>query len=853
MDVKNRIFFFTVAAFLSVLSSSCQFNFDPSGDQKRNIDDGDSLPADPEHSNIFGEGGTSSTPAKITVLLKSKNAHPIKGIVPSFRVTPTSPHDSHFNCTATNIDGEANCSFRTLDVETRKNLHITYPVSKAGESVTFKRSPTMLEEERAPSEAGTKSMESFEIQPKIILKDPLGIIVDKDNSTTIKARLKTISSDTLGSALLFKNGELCLTSGCAFKPVDGVVDFSIPENTLSADHSGTFSIIYSAEHAEELESSPFKIRNGTAERIEFLQQPSKKVSTIETFPQQPIIAIRDAQGNLITTEPGDGSFSALVTMELLEPNNPPASTLVGSIQQHVSKGIANFTGNGLKVELSESATEGPGYVLKAIAKFSRSGSSTEKTALSRPFIVTRVGESRSLFFSTQPSNAVTTGVILPQQPILHLLDINGNLATSDNTTEVELTIEGKQTNDDGTESDGILEGTTTRRARDGIIFFNDIKIENPFDSTITSNPGDYTLIASVTNPSSTTIDNASSIRIRVEQPGKIPTALNWINKPGVTGRNQVIYSTTGDKKPLRVAIMDGAGNIVKADNRSIVNVVVEFGEGELSGTTTKTVKNGIATFGNLSLDTIGSHTLKATAQGLRSVISGSFYVNTNGTPSKLKFITRNDADKEIGPPRIGETNRGMAGKAFPRKTIVEVQDESGNHIVSESGTRVTLSCSEPENCILKGTTEAVVIEGRAIFPKRSLFIENSIGNSIQITATSSVNYQEDTLFGIAIDAGAIDNYRSSIAATPPSAPGVNDGIVAVVVKDQFGNSHIGKAVTLNLNPTTGACTSRCSNTDREGTSICSFSCNQEAIVTISVESPKEITQTAVLPIPPPEE
>ena len=581
---------------------------------------------------------------------------------------------------------------------------------------------------------------------------------------------------------------------------------------------------------------------------------------MEPFPQQPIIAIRDEEGNLITKEPGDGSLSALVTMDL-SLSSPGSDTLTGSRQQYFTEGVADFSGSGLKVKLNGDSEGGPGYSMNAVVDFGDNDATNDLTALSRSFIVTRTGEASIISFSTQPSATVTTGVILNQQPALQVLDVNGDLATNDNETQATITLTGSQTNDDGTDSPGILPSdfVALRTARNGMINFSGLKIENPYDSATTKNPGNYQLEATVTGPSVSPILNqtVASINIRVEQTGIVSTELVWQVRPGPTGRDQVIKGI-GDVT-LEIAVQDGAGNVVGKDNSTVINITKEFGRGELTGITTKTVSDGLATFDNLKLDTLGPHTLKASTIGLEPALSGSFYVNTNGSPSRLKFITSKTVDgttSQIGPPRVGQTPRGEAGVSFPRETIVEVQDESGNLIEAENGSRVTLSCSEPEDCTLKGSTEAVVIDGRAIFHENSLFIENTVGNNIELTATSSLNYEEDSLSGVAVDAGSIDNYRSSIAAEPPSEAGTNDGVVTVVVKDQFGNPHISETVTLCFDPTgtdcgnSSSCSGSCSTTNSNGTSVCSFRCNTAgSAVVIGLTAPSEITQTAVVGIP----
>ena len=79
-----------------------------------------------------------------------------------------------------------------------------------------------------------------------------------------------------------------------------------------------------------------------------------------------------------------------------------------------------------------------------------------------------------------------------------------------------------------------------------------------------------------------------------------------------------------------VHILDNAGLIITsgAGATAQVTVTVETGAGAVSGTTTVTAANGVATFTDLVLSLAGAHTLKfSIASPALSVISASFTVN----------------------------------------------------------------------------------------------------------------------------------------------------------------------------------------------------------------------------------
>src|SRR5206468_5927342 len=107
----------------------------------------------------------------------------------------------------------------------------------------------------------------------------------------------------------------------------------------------------------------------------------------------------------------------------------------------------------------------------------------------------------------------------------------------------------------------------------------------------------------------------------------------------------------------QVSAQDGAGN---TDANFAGSVTIALGTnpsgGTLSGTTTVTAVNGVATFSNVRIDRAGNgYTLQAAASGLTAATSAAFNVATPPPPG----IT---LDKVTG--MVGGKNTTMLAKGF---------------------------------------------------------------------------------------------------------------------------------------------------------------------------------------------
>jgi hypothetical protein len=170
---------------------------------------------------------------------------------------------------------------------------------------------------------------------------------------------------------------------------------------------------------------------------------------------QPVVTLLAEDGNPLT------SYTGSVTLTL--GNNPGGGTLSGTISVNAVSGVAAFTNLSIN-------KPGVGYTLIA-------ESGNVPPATSSPFEIMS-GLATQLAFSTQPGGAVARTALAPQ-PVVTVLDADGNIATAYN---------GPVTIVIGAGAGGILSGTTTVHAVNGVATFANLSID-------TAGSG-YTLVAS---------------------------------------------------------------------------------------------------------------------------------------------------------------------------------------------------------------------------------------------------------------------------------------------------------------------------------------------------------------------
>src|SRR5438874_2505132 len=229
-----------------------------------------------------------------------------------------------------------------------------------------------------------------------------------------------------------------------------------------------------------------------------------------------------------------------------------------------------------------------------------------------------------------------------------------------------------------------LSGTTTVAAVDGDATFDDLSL----DKTGTG----YTLAASVSGGALVATSAAFDVA-----PGAA-TQLEFTVEPTTTTAGTALAPA------LQVRALDAAENLVPT----------------FTGNVTVAAVNGVATFGDLTVNQTGTgYWLTASATGLARAASSAFDV-TAGAATQLAFSTEprtTVADHQISPA-----------------VKVRALDALGNPVPSFTGSVRIAPGNNPGGATLSGTTPVAAVSGVATFFDLSL---NKTGTGYTLTASAS--------------------------------------------------------------------------------------------------------------------
>ncbi|HEY6061681.1 MAG TPA: Ig-like domain-containing protein, partial [Gemmatimonadales bacterium] len=419
-----------------------------------------------------------------------------------------------------------------------------------------------------------------------------------------------------------------------------------------------------------------------------------------------------------------------------------------------------------------------------------------------------------LGFFVQPSNAAGGATISPSVQV-EIQDAGGNRVTTA-TNSVTLAI--------GTnpKSGSHLSGTLTRAAVAGVATFNNLSI----DSAATG----YTLSASSSGLTGAT---SSTFNITVGP----ATRLGFRVQPANTAGGAAITPA------VQVEVRDAGGNRVTTASNSITMAIgTNPSSGTLSGTTTLAASSGLATFSNLSIDSVGTgYRLSATASGLSSGTSSTFNI-TVGAAAKLGFLV--------------QPSDAAAGLAITPAVKVEIRDAGGNRVTTATNSVTVAIGTNPGGGTLGGTKTLSAVSGVATFSNLSI---NKVGTGYTLVATAT-SLTSATSLGFNVTADGVDGTLSSLVSATDTigqclfscAAGIRASTVTVTVKDQFGNLVSGAPVTLSASGTGNAFfPSGTGNTDASGVFTAAFNSSDFGAKTVSATAGGVgIVQTAAVAVMP---
>ena len=319
-------------------------------------------------------------------------------------------------------------------------------------------------------------------------------------------------------------------------------------------------------------------------KLVFINQPSNTVASTSISPAL-TVEVHDASDVLITT------VSASITISI--GTNPGGGTPTGTLTMNTVNGTAAF--DNIKINKT-----GSGYTLMAVSGIMTAG-------ISRPFNILP-GLPAKLAFSVSPGNTILAAATFFGVKV-SICDIDDN-ACPTTTNNVTLSIGVNA-------GPGVLSGTLTVAAINGIATFN---------SLVISKPGlGYTLLANSTGLSTGT-STAFNVHYKLAyflQPSNSTDCLGLVTVKVVI-QDALNATVTNATDLITVAL---------ASNPSAAQLTLQG----VSPVQVNAV-NGIATFTNMSINKSGSgYTLSASAVNqLGSCISTSFLVT--GCVFELKFI-----------------------------------------------------------------------------------------------------------------------------------------------------------------------------------------------------------------------
>jgi hypothetical protein len=416
------------------------------------------------------------------------------------------------------------------------------------------------------------------------------------------------------------------------------------------------------------------------------------------------------------------------TIQVLDQNGNPLSGV--SVTLGISSGTLGGTltattdssGDAVFTNLSETAAGN--YELTA----SVGGLSPVSSGV---FTVTPAAATK-LAFVTPPPSSITAGSKF--SPVVQLVDQYGN-AVDKSGVSVSLKL-----------SSGTLAGTTTvsTNASGQAVFSN-----------LTEHvAGNYTLNASAAGLGGTTgaftVDPAAAAKV------------SFASQPSSTTAGKTL-------SPVSVKVTDAFGNAISG-----VQVSLAVSSGSLNGTLSATSNaQGLAVFSNLSKNTAGTFSLKASVSGLTAVSSSLFTVSP-AAAAGLAFV-------KTPPASV------TAGSTF--SPVVQLVDQYGN-AVKTAGVSVSVQVSS--GALVGTVTMKTNSSGQAVF---SNLAEDVAGSYTLAAAATGLSGATSSAFTVKPASAA----KLTFVSQPPASVSSGSPFTAAVeVLDKYGNAVSGVSVSLGV-------------------------------------------------------
>jgi hypothetical protein len=450
----------------------------------------------------------------------------------------------------------------------------------------------------------------------------------------------------------------------------------------------------------------------------------------------------------------------------------PLVVEVRDAQSNVVAGVAVAwvigTGGG-SVSPATSTTDQSGRATAAWTLGSSPGANTLSAVVSgigvAQFSATAVaGAANRLSIQTQPSTTAVSGVALSQQPVIQLIDAQGNPATQSGV-QVTATIAS---------GGGTLGGSAIQPTDgNGRATFTDLSISGP--------PGPRTLRFTASRFAAVT-----STQIDL---GAVPTVTTIVS-------DAPDPSTAGAPITVQFTVTSSSGTPTGS-------VTVADGSDTCSGT----LSNGSGSC-SLTLTNSGSRTLTASYAG-----DGGFGPSSD---------TESHVVQAAPAPTLALAQQPSAqatiGVALAQQPVVQLESGTGGALTTP-GVSISVAIASGGGTLSGTTTQVTDAQGRATFT--DLAIGGSAGSRTLVFTTSG--FTSVTSTAIDVQPAAPSSSQSSITASPASIAAGGSSTIVVTVRDASGQPLGGRTVTADAPGAGNSITPGSVTSGADGTASFTFS------------------------------
>lgn len=335
----------------------------------------------------------------------------------------------------------------------------------------------------------------------------------------------------------------------------------------------------------------------------------------------------------------------VVTASIVD--GPAGGTLTGTLSATSVNGVATFTNLGVATSLGS-------YTI-----------ALSSGAVTAGIFVVSTGT--QLLVDVPPTSVVNGGTL--STFAVRVADATGATASS-STAPVTVSA-----------TNGTVTGTTTVNAVNGVATFAGLRITSSTPATPVTLTVSAPQFAGV--PLSIAITPAAATASFVTQPTSASLNVVWSPQPSIR-------------------VLDNAGQPMTSGT---VTASVASSPTSLSGTTTVPVVNGVATFTDLSLNTIGLFTVSFSAGGSTTPLTLLLTTTGGGTNPGS---TATQVAITSAPTTV------ESGAAMSTPFRVEIRDVNGV-LVSNAAVTVSATIASGSSGVLQGTTSATSVNGVATF------------------------------------------------------------------------------------------------------------------------------------------